>query len=60
VAALLTGAPLTLGVDPLNMALLLLTLFVSTMTLGLGRGTVLQGAVHLTIFFVFLAFSIFH
>ena len=59
-AALLTGAPLTLGVDPLNMALLLLTLFVSTMTLGLGRATVLQGAVHLTIFFVFLAFSIFH
>jgi Ca2+:H+ antiporter len=33
---------------------LVLTLFVSTLTLGTGRTTVLQGGVHLVIFGAFL------
>jgi Ca2+:H+ antiporter len=48
---------LTLGLVPEHMILLLLTLFVSTITLGTGRTTVLQGAVHLGIFTVFLLVS---
>jgi Ca2+:H+ antiporter len=45
---------LTLGLDAEGMALLLLTLFVSTLTLATGRATILQGAVHLVIFGAFL------
>jgi Ca2+:H+ antiporter len=45
---------LTLGLDAEGMALLLLTLFVSMPTLAIGRATILQGAVHLAIFGVFL------
>jgi Ca2+:H+ antiporter len=45
---------LTLGLDAEGMALLLLTLFVSMPTLAIGRVTILQGAVHLVIFGVFL------
>ena len=39
------------------MALLLLTLFMSVLTLGTGRTTVLQGIVHLVIFADFLMLS---
>ena len=46
--------PLTLGLGPEAMVLLALTLFVSTLTFATGRTTVLQGAVHLVIFGVFL------
>lgn len=45
---------LTLGLDAGGMTLLLLTLLVSTPTLATGRVTILQGAVHLVIFGVFL------
>lgn len=45
---------LTLGLDAEGIALLLLTLLVSTPTLATGRATILQGAVHLVIFGVFL------
>lgn len=48
------GKPLVLGLRPDAMVLLLLTLFVSTLTFATGRTTVLQGAVHLVIFGVFL------
>jgi Ca2+:H+ antiporter len=54
VLALLLGQTPVLGVSPANMTLLLLTLFLATLTLGTGRTTVLQGAVHLVIFAVFL------
>jgi Ca2+:H+ antiporter len=47
----------SLGISPANMTLLVLTLFVATLTLGTGRTTVLQGAIHLVIFFVFLLVS---
>jgi Ca2+:H+ antiporter len=48
---------LVLGITASNTTLLILTLFVSTLTLGTGRTTVLQGAVHLVIFAVFILVS---
>jgi len=52
--SLYLGQELTLGLDAEGTALLLLTLFVSTLTLATGRATILQGAVHLVIFGAFL------
>jgi Ca2+:H+ antiporter len=46
--------PLTLGLPPKEVALLALSLLLSSMTLTGGRATVLQGAVHLVVFAVFL------
>jgi Ca2+:H+ antiporter len=43
-----------LGLDPKETVLLVLSLFVATLTLNTGRTTVLQGAVHLVIFAVYL------
>lgn len=50
---------LPLGLDPINVVLLVSTLFISTLTLSTGRTTVLHGAVHLVIFAVFLFVSAF-
>ncbi len=55
--SLYLGQELILGLDWEGMALLLLTLFVATLTLATGRATILQGAVHLVIFGVFLLLS---
>ncbi len=52
--SLATGWPLVLGLELKAMALLALTLLVATLSLGTGRTTVLQGAVHLVIFAVYL------
>lgn len=52
--SLYLGQELTLGLDAEGTALLLLTLFVSSLTLATGRATILQGAVHLVIFGTFL------
>ena len=46
--------PIALGLDTKSIVLLFLTLAVSTLSLGTGRTTVLQGAVHLMIFAVYL------
>ena len=46
--------PLELGLDAKEEVLLLLTVFVSVITLSTGRTTVLQGIVHLVIFVTFL------
>ncbi len=54
VVALMLGQSLTLGLAPAETTLLLLTLFISTVTLATGRTTILQGAVHLCIFAVFM------
>lgn len=56
VAALSIAAhlPISLGLDTKSTVLLFLTLVVATLTLGTGRTTVLQGAVHLVIFAVYL------
>jgi Ca2+:H+ antiporter len=59
VVSLLLGQNLVLGVTPQNTALLVLTLFVSTLTLGTGRTNILQGAVHLVIFSVFILLAAF-
>jgi Ca2+:H+ antiporter len=52
--SLLLGIDLVLGLEARDTVLLVLTLFVAVLTLGTGRTTVLQGAVHLVIFAVFL------
>jgi Ca2+:H+ antiporter len=52
---LLTGRDVHLGLDQLQEVLLILTLFVSALTFGGPRTNVLQGVVHLLLFFVYLA-----
>jgi Ca2+:H+ antiporter len=52
------GLQLDLGLPPKEMVLLVLTLMISAMTLAGGRSTVLQGAVHLVLFAVFLFLAI--
>lgn len=56
--SILLGLKLDLGLPPKEMVMLLLTLMISAMTLSGGRSTVLQGAVHLVLFFVFLFLAI--
>jgi Ca2+:H+ antiporter len=48
------GTTLTLGLDAKETALLLLSLFVTSLSLGTGRTTIMQGAVHLVLFGVYL------
>jgi Ca2+:H+ antiporter len=50
--------PLQLGLPPKETTLLALTLLISAITLARGRSTVLQGAVHLVLFAVFLFLSV--
>jgi Ca2+:H+ antiporter len=57
VVSLLTGWTLTLGLDIKSSVLLLLSLFICTLSLGTGRTTVLHGTIHLVIFAVFLLLS---
>lgn len=52
--SLMASLPIALGLDGKSSVLLFLTLIVSTLSLGTGRTTVLQGAVHLVIFAVYL------
>jgi Ca2+:H+ antiporter len=54
IVSLMTGWTLTLGLDVKSTVLLLLSLFVTTISLGTGRTTVLQGVVHLVLFAVYL------
>lgn len=54
VVSLATGMTLTLGLDTKSVVLLLLSLFVATLSLGTGRTTVLQGVVHLVILATYL------
>lgn len=55
--SLLLGNPLALGLDPEHIVMLVLTLFISTLTFGNGRTTVLQGGVHLVIFGAFVVIA---
>ena len=50
--------PLVLGLRPIDIVLLMLTLVVGTLTLGSGRATVMQGAVHLVLFAAFLFLTV--
>ncbi|MES2238609.1 MAG: ionic transporter y4hA [Pseudomonadota bacterium] len=58
VTVLMLGIPLTLGLPNKEIVLLALTLLISTMTLSRGRSTVLQGAVHLVVFAVYLFLAV--
>ena len=57
ITSIIMRLPLELGLPPKEVALLAISLLLSSMTLSGGRATVLQGAVHLVLFavFVFLA-----
>ena len=52
--SLFMDLPIALGLDAKSIVLLFLTLLVATLSLGTGRTTILQGAVHLVIFGVYL------
>jgi len=56
--ALALEMPLHLGLPSKEIALLALTLLISVMTLGRGRATVMQGAVHLVLFAAFLFLTV--
>ena len=50
--------PLVLGLPPMQIVMLVLTMIVGTLTLSSGRATVLQGAVHLVLFAAFLFLAV--
>lgn len=52
--SLATGWTLLLGLEIKDTVLLILSLFLATLSLGTGRTTVLQGVIHLVIFAVYL------
>jgi Ca2+:H+ antiporter len=54
IIGLLTGRDVELGLDPVEMIMLLLTLAVSTLTFTGGRTNILQGAIHLVLFFTYI------
>ncbi|MFG2750900.1 calcium:proton antiporter [Streptomyces xanthophaeus] len=58
-ASVWLSGPLTLGLGPVHMVLLALTVVVGALTIAPGRATLLQGGVHLVVFaaFIFLALS---
>jgi Ca2+:H+ antiporter len=49
-----TGQPVVLGLSGTNMVIAAMTLLLSTLTFTGTRTTMLEGAVHLAVFFVFL------
>jgi Ca2+:H+ antiporter len=51
---LVTGRSVELGLDPVEMVMLLLTLAVSTLTFTGGRTNILQGAIHLVLFLTYI------
>jgi Ca2+:H+ antiporter len=56
--AILFDLPLSLGISSLNMTLMYLTFFIGALTLAIGRTTLLQGVLHLIIFFEYLFLSL--
>jgi Ca2+:H+ antiporter len=58
VVAIVLDMPMTLGLPPKEIVLLVLTFAVSIITLASGRATVLHGTVHLVVFAAFLFLSI--
>lgn len=57
-ASLLLDQKLAMGLGKMETVLLAMTLLVSTITIGTGRTSILQGVVHLVIFAAFLFFTI--
>ena len=58
VASQLFHLPVVLGLQSKDLVLLGLTFFVGTVTLGSGRTSIMQGAVHLVVFAAFLFLSL--
>jgi Ca2+:H+ antiporter len=56
--AICFNIPLSLGISSLNMTLMYLSLFIGALTMAIGRTTLLQGVLHLIIFFEFLFLSL--
>lgn len=56
--AIFFNLPISLGISSLNMTLMYLSFFIGALTLAIGRTTLLQGVVHLIIFFEFLFLSL--
>lgn len=56
--AILFNLPLSLGISNLNIVLMYLSLFIGGLTLAIGRTTLLQGIVHIIIFFEYLFLSL--
>ena len=54
VISIFSGEVIQLGLGEVDSVLLMLTLLVSMVTFGSGRTSVLQGAVHLVLFFAFV------
>lgn len=55
VVSRLTGLDIVLGVEHTDLVMLALTLFLCVVTFGSGRTNVIQGAVHVVLFAVYLA-----
>ena len=55
----ITGQPVLLGLSAINMVLLCLTLLLNVITFSGKTTTMLEGAVHLIMFFVFLVLVFF-
>jgi Ca2+:H+ antiporter len=58
VAVLILDLPLTLGLEYRSIAMMALTFLVLAFTLGSGRTTLMQGAIHLVLFAAFLFLSL--
>lgn len=56
--AIFFDLPISLGISSLNMTLMYLSFFIGALTLAIGRTTLLQGVVHLIIFFEYLFLSL--
>jgi len=56
--AIFFDLPISLGISFLNMTLMYLSFFIGALTLAIGRTTLLQGVVHLIIFFEYLFLSL--
>ena len=56
--AIIFDLHLSLGISQLNMVLMYLSFFIGAITLAIGRTTLLQGIVHLIIFFEYLFLSL--
>jgi Ca2+:H+ antiporter len=58
VASIWINQPLTLGLGPLELVLLALTVVLSILTVAPGRATLMQASVHLAVFGTFLFFTV--
>ena len=57
ILSLIMGQKLILGLDAEHIVLLVLSLFVGTLTLATGRTTLLHGCIHLVIFAAFVVLA---